>query len=245
MSKRSMYKLKPLSQNDCTTGDHLYVHRLHKKGVKLILGWHGYTHHGIYIGDGKVVDFSGFASNYNKGPIRTVDFGQFAKGFPVYRWSYSSYGRKIYSPDEIAARAQGQIGEGNYNVVTKNCEHFASWCVTGRSMVIKFLFIYRKLYATSSHGDLINRVKSIGNFHRFEQSLNYLEGMVLWLSFAHCLHYQFDKCEPLHNLRFLELRRWRSLSVGESPSAHYFERSILKQLIPAHTALFLLARAAR
>lgn len=134
MSKRSRYRLSPLSQSDCKKGDHLYVHRFHKKAVQLILRWKGYTHHGIYIGNGEVVEFSGFASSYGKGPIRIVDLEKFSDGFPIYRWNYDSYRGKLYSSDEIVVRAQSQIGMRDYNVVAKNCENFANWCVTGHSI---------------------------------------------------------------------------------------------------------------
>lgn len=130
MSKRSRYRSRPLSQGDCRKGDHLYVHRFHPKAVQAVLRWRGYTHHGIYIENGEVVDFSG----YSKRSIRTVKLEKFAGGSPVYRWSYDSYRGKIYSPDEIVIRAQSQIGMRDYSVVVKNCENFANWCVTGRSI---------------------------------------------------------------------------------------------------------------
>ena len=134
MPKRSRYRARPLSQSDCKKGDHLYVHRLHLKVIQSVLRWRGYTHHGIYIENGEVVDFSGLSSGYSKGSIRRVEFEKFADGFSVYRWSYNSYRGKIYSPDEIIARAQSQIGTRDYNAAVKNCENFANWCVTGRSM---------------------------------------------------------------------------------------------------------------
>ena len=37
----------------------------------------------------------------------------------------------IYSPEETVKRAESQLGEGNYNLVFNNCEHFAVWCKTG------------------------------------------------------------------------------------------------------------------
>lgn len=134
VSKRSRYRSRPLSQSDCRKGDHLYVHRLHSKAVRSVLRWRGYTHHGIYTENGEVIDFAGFSSGYSKGPIRRVKFEKFAGGFPVYRWSYASYRGKIYSPDEIVIRAQSQIGVRDYSIVVKNCENFANWCVTGRSI---------------------------------------------------------------------------------------------------------------
>lgn len=134
VSKRSSYRLNPLSQRDCEKGDHLYVHRFHKRVIQLVFRQQGYTHHGIYIGDGKVVEFFGLSSGYVKGPIRIVDLETFAGNFPIYRWSYDSYREKKYAPDEIVLRALSQVGKRDYNVAAKNCENFANWCVTGRSI---------------------------------------------------------------------------------------------------------------
>ena len=134
MSSFSSYRSCPLSPDDCKKGDHLYVHRFHKKAVQLVMRWKGYTHHGIYIGNGEVVEFSGFSAGYGKGPVRIVALEQFSDGFPIYQWNYDSYRGKLYSPDEIVARAQSQIGMRDYSVLAKNCENLANWCVTGRSM---------------------------------------------------------------------------------------------------------------
>ncbi|XP_063438765.1 uncharacterized protein LOC134719735 [Mytilus trossulus] len=48
---------------------------------------------------------------------------------------------KPKSPEEIVKRASDALGgdqeEFGYNVFNNNCEHFASWCVTGRSLSIQ------------------------------------------------------------------------------------------------------------
>ena len=36
-----------------------------------------------------------------------------------------------FSGDIVAARALSQVGEGEYNIMTNNCEHFAKWCKYG------------------------------------------------------------------------------------------------------------------
>ena len=36
-------------------------------------------------------------------------------------------------PEKVVSRAQSKLGEGKYNPVTNNCEHFAMWCKTGKS----------------------------------------------------------------------------------------------------------------
>ena len=51
----------------------------------------------------------------------------------------------LYSPEETVARARSRIGERKYNLIVRNCEHFAVWCKTGVSeshqveRVLKFL----------------------------------------------------------------------------------------------------------
>lgn len=40
---------------------------------------------------------------------------------------------KIYSPEETVERARSCLGDGEYNLATNNCEHFAVWCKTGVS----------------------------------------------------------------------------------------------------------------
>lgn len=134
MSKRSSYRSNPLSQKDCKKGDHLYAHRFHSQVIQLAFRQQGYTHHGIYIGDGKVIEFSGLASGYGKGPIQIVNLENFSGNSSIYRWNYDFYREEIYSPDEIVLRALSQIGTLDYNVLSKNCENFANWCVTGRSI---------------------------------------------------------------------------------------------------------------
>lgn len=39
----------------------------------------------------------------------------------------------LYSPEETVERAKSRLGETDYNLIVKNCEHFAIWCKTGLS----------------------------------------------------------------------------------------------------------------
>lgn len=39
----------------------------------------------------------------------------------------------LYTPEETVQRAKSRLGEREYNLLTKNCEHFAIWCKTGVS----------------------------------------------------------------------------------------------------------------
>ncbi len=37
----------------------------------------------------------------------------------------------LYSREETVQRAESRLGETEYRLLTKNCEHFAIWCKTG------------------------------------------------------------------------------------------------------------------
>ena len=97
-------------------GDHIYVHRL------------GYTHHGIDCGDGTVVHYTGELGQKKEAAIRRTPIDQFLKGgHPKVR----PYGQ-CDSPDVVVERAESRLGENKYKLLFNNCEHFATWCKTGR-----------------------------------------------------------------------------------------------------------------
>ena len=92
--------------------DHLEVPRQH--GL--------FNHHGIDLGDGTV-------AHYLEGrEILRSPLDEFSRGQPL---------RVITHPDASPVgvtlrRAMGRLGEQDYNLLFNNCEHFATWCKTGR-----------------------------------------------------------------------------------------------------------------
>ncbi len=96
-------------------GDHLYVSR----------GYGTYTHHGIDCGDGTVI-------HYKEGEaIARSSMAFFARGEQVF---VKPYGPDLPTDaaDLVLQRAVSRIGERDYNVIFNNCEHFATWCKTGK-----------------------------------------------------------------------------------------------------------------
>ena len=93
-------------------GDHLQVPRQH--GL--------FMHHGIYLGDGSV-------AHYLEGrEILRSSVGEFSCDQPVTILTHFQC-----SPISVTLRrALSRIGEQKYNLLFNNCEHFASWCKTGR-----------------------------------------------------------------------------------------------------------------
>jgi Lecithin retinol acyltransferase len=99
-------------------------------GAHLTTSRRGYTHHGIYVGHGRVVHYSGLSGFWHCGPVEEVSLSRFAVGRPVRA---ANQGRASYSPREIVQRARSRIGENDYRLLTNNCEHFCNWCVCGVS----------------------------------------------------------------------------------------------------------------
>ena len=94
------------------TADHLQVPRRH--GL--------FNHHGIDLGDGTV-------AHYLEGrEILRSPISEFSQGEVVSVMDHTDA-----SPAGVTVRrAMSRLGEQNYNLLFNNCEHFATWCKTGR-----------------------------------------------------------------------------------------------------------------
>ena len=92
--------------------DHLEVPRQH--GL--------FNHHGIDLGDGTI-------AHYLEGrEILRSPLTEFSQGQPLRVISHAEA-----SPVGVTLRrAMGRLGEQDYNLLFNNCEHFATWCKTGR-----------------------------------------------------------------------------------------------------------------
>ena len=88
-----------------------------------------YLHHGIYLGGGEVVHYSGFSSSFRAGPVEVIDLERFASGRPV--WVVQE--PRQFCDEEVVRRARSRVGESRYSVLSNNCEHFCSWCISGKS----------------------------------------------------------------------------------------------------------------
>ena len=96
------------AKKEFSKGDHIAVLRS------------GYSHHGIYDGNGGVIE-------YNDSIVRYTSLHDFACGSNVYKINE----RAAYSENEIVSRAYSRIDEQDYNVIYNNCENFATWCRCG------------------------------------------------------------------------------------------------------------------
>jgi Lecithin retinol acyltransferase len=96
-------------------------------GTQLIVERHGYRHHGIYVGSGRVIHYAG-RFRYPLGLIEEVSIASFIGGRPL------RIGRVPGGPvhgEDVVSRARSRLGERGYNLLTNNCEHFVNWCQLG------------------------------------------------------------------------------------------------------------------
>lgn len=91
-----------------TKGNHIYVHSTK------------FVHHGIDCGDATVIHYDG--EKIVQTPITTFGGGN--------QYFVKRYGQ-CDSDDVVIQRAKSRLGEGKYNLLFNNCEHFATWCKTG------------------------------------------------------------------------------------------------------------------
>ena len=87
-----------------------------------------YTHHAIYVGRGRVVQYGGLSRGLRRGPVEEVAMEDFARGRPI--WILAE---QLSEPEraEVVRRARLRVGEDRYDLLTNNCEHFCEWCIRG------------------------------------------------------------------------------------------------------------------
>jgi hypothetical protein len=99
-------------------------------GAHLLTPRRGYTHHGIYVGNGRVVHYAGLYRSLTRGPVEEVSLEEFADGQTIH---VKVGAAASYPAAMIVERARSRLGEDRYRITTNNCEHFCEWCLRGES----------------------------------------------------------------------------------------------------------------
>ena len=94
-----------------------------------------YHHYGIFTQEGTIIQF-GLPDNVNR-PAQEVkvietDVYEFLRGgeMEVFEPSRAEK-KKLRGPAEIVCLARARIGEGGYDILHNNCEHFVNECAFG------------------------------------------------------------------------------------------------------------------
>jgi hypothetical protein len=108
----------PLTQKELNAGDHIYVKR---KG-------HFYSHHGIYAGKGMVLHFKGAVKEKQDPSVIISDMATFLMNGKLQRRLY----RRRLPHAKTLQMARAHLKQKGYSLVFNNCEHFATYCATGK-----------------------------------------------------------------------------------------------------------------
>jgi len=107
-----------LTSKDLKHGDHIYVKRTGRL----------YSHHGIYAAEGTVIHYKG-EEKEKKDPIVTeTDLAGFLKGGKLKRREY----KRRFPLSNTLRIAREQLSNRDYSLTFNNCEHFATFCATGK-----------------------------------------------------------------------------------------------------------------
>jgi hypothetical protein len=88
-----------------------------------------YYHHGIHIGDFKVIHYTEGGGSVSKGKVKKTSLKRFLDG--ATKLDIVKHENPIFSPEEIIERAKSRIDEDDYSLFSNNCEHFCNWCIEG------------------------------------------------------------------------------------------------------------------
>jgi hypothetical protein len=111
-----------------------------KPGDVLVCDRIFYQHYGIYAGNGRVIHYASKDGDFGLDVrVRETSFEQFANGWKCEAVSLSgnSANARRYTPQETIKRARSRLGEGSYNLIFNNCEHFALWCKYGKNKSVQ------------------------------------------------------------------------------------------------------------
>jgi len=93
-----------------------------------------YTHHGLYIGNGEVIHYSGLADGLSSGPVEKVDLTDFQYSGGVKKgYKIISHPNASFAPQKIIDNAFKRLNEKDYGLITNNCEHFVHDCIYGQN----------------------------------------------------------------------------------------------------------------
>ena len=107
-----------------------------KPGDQIRVNRGAYWHHGIYLGGGRAAHFSGENDDGLSEPetvrVRETDIRDFTRGGFAEAREYGLAERlRLRRPDAIVQAARSRVGEGGYDILQNNCEHFSNECAFG------------------------------------------------------------------------------------------------------------------
>ena len=134
-------------------------------GAHLVTPWMGYAHHGIYVGEGKVVHYGALMYDIIRRPVEEVSLQCFSGGRPVF---VIEHAEGCLDAAEVVTRARSRLGENKYRLLTNNCEHFCEWALHGvaRSFQAETSLAFPRLVGERLQGALLRCVQKLFGLRR-------------------------------------------------------------------------------
>ena len=129
-------------------------------GAHLVTPWFGFAHHGIYVGNGRVIQYGALMFNLIRKPVEEVSLAQFASGRTVF---VVQHAERCMSAQEVVQRARSRLGERSYRLFSNNCEHFAEWCLhdVGRSFQAEIALAYPRQLGERIEATLLGMLRRL------------------------------------------------------------------------------------
>jgi hypothetical protein len=126
----------------------------------LVTPWMGFAHHGIHVGDGRVVHYGALVYDVIRRPVEEVTLDSFADGRRVFM---IEHGDECLAPEDVIQRARSRLGENRYRLLTNNCEHFVEWCLhdAQRSFQVDTALAYARLMGERVQSSLVGYLQRL------------------------------------------------------------------------------------
>jgi hypothetical protein len=138
-------------------------------GAHLVSPRKGFSHHGLYIGGGRVIHYSGMARTLGVkdiprlphliryGCIVKTSLSRFCEG---HGFKVRKHPKAKFSGIAAVERAKKRLYERSYYLYSNNCEHFVNWCIddTFRSPLITKLLLVFALLGFLVHRLLVSKL---------------------------------------------------------------------------------------
>ena len=109
-----------------------WVNEVPNKGDIIRIKYHNFYHYGIYLGNDDVIEFGRPNEIINEKDIKIhiIKINEFCIDtlYQVRKYSFGELLKKN-NRNKVCKIALNHLGEGNYNIIYNNCEHFVNLCV--------------------------------------------------------------------------------------------------------------------
>ena len=129
-------------------------------GAHVVTPRFGFSHHGIYVGNGSVVHYGALIYDVIRKPVEEVSLECFAQKRPVF---VVAHDETTLCAEEVIRRARSRLGEGSYRLLTNNCEHFCEWALHGeaRSFQVDIALAFPRLVGERIQGYLLRALQRV------------------------------------------------------------------------------------